>query len=116
MIIDHIHEGPAIQTVIRTENLLGLPGCFMIIRKCINCPVEGYSTLYTGRIIKFFLPFYMITDHITNQYFRVTERKICMGQVVQALKIMHKVLPVLRKGCCPSAFVVYITGKNIYRE
>src|SRR5690349_21633435 len=90
MIIDHIYKSPTIQTVSRAKNLLGFSGCFVAIRKFINDPVKCDPFLYADRVIEFFLAFYKITDHITRQDPWMTKRKICVGEIIQVLKVRHR--------------------------
>lgn len=82
MIVDHIHESTAVQTVMWPEYLPGIPCGFMRIREYINYTVQGDALLDCRGIIKFLFPFYKIADQVADSDARMVKRKICVGEVV----------------------------------
>ena len=82
MIVHHIGKCAAVQAVLRPEKRFQFFGGSMCISIIIYLPVQPYPFLNSGWIIKLFLSFNIIADHITNQNFGLIEGKICMGQVI----------------------------------
>lgn len=82
MIIHYIYKCPGIQTISRPKNLFCFFGGNVCVSKYVNIPVQGNPFLNSRRVVKFLFSLYKITDKITDQYFRVLKRKICVGQVV----------------------------------
>ena len=87
MIINDINKSSCIQPVMGTKKLFGFPGGFMCIGECINGPVQRNPVLNARRVIKFLFPLYKIADKISQQYFRVIKRQICVGQVINKVGI-----------------------------
>ena len=50
--------------------------------------MKADATLNTQSIVEFFFPLYKITDEVSGEYFRLAERKKCVGKKIHVTKIM----------------------------